>query len=307
WGVITEGEAGETPFEPFTMAADAGGFRMANGVYVLPDRTIDDAGVPDIICVPELLVTPETDIAGWYPREVDWIRSCHEHGTCIGSACSGALLLAEAGLLNGQDATTHWGYCDALARRYPEVRVHPHRALVTAGEGQRIIMVGGGSSWQDLALYLIARMVGLDRALQLSKLFLIDWHRLGQQPYAVLSRRAQNADAVVARCQEWLAEHYDEPHPVRSMMRMSGLSERSFKRRFHQATGMAPLEYVHTLRLEEAKQWLETSDASIESIVEAIGYEDASFFSRLFRRKVGLTPAQYRRRFGALRRVLAEQ
>lgn len=306
WGVITAGDPGDTPFEPFTVAASAAGFRMANGVYVQPDRSIEAAGVPDIICVPELLVTPDTDIAGWYPREIAWLRSCHEAGAYIGTACSGALLAAEAGLLDGEDATTHWGYCDALAQRYPEVRVHPHRALVTAGEGQRIVMVGGGSSWQDLALYLIARMVGLDRAMQVSKLYLIDWHRSGQQPYAVLTRHAQTADAIVASCQQWLAEHYDEPHPVRSMVHMSGLSERSFKRRFHQATGMAPLEYVHTLRLEEAKQWLESSDASVEQIVEAIGYEDASFFSRLFRRKVGLTPAQYRRRFGALRRVLAE-
>lgn len=305
WGVITRGDMRNTPFEPFTVAADAGGFRMANSVHVLPDRAIADAGVPDIICVPELLVTPDTDISGWHPREVAWLRHCYQSGAHIGTACSGALLLAEAGLLNGEDATTHWGYCDALARRYPEVRVHPHRALVTAGEGQRLVMVGGGSSWQDLALFLIARTAGLERALQVAKLYLIDWHQLGQQPYTVLTRRAQTGDAVVARCQQWLAEHYDEPHPVRAMVQMSGLSERSFKRRFRQATGMAPLEYVHTIRLEEAKQWLESSDSSIEAIVDAIGYEDASFFSRLFRRKVGLTPAQYRRRFGALRRMLA--
>ena len=86
---------------------------------------------------------------------------------------------------------------------------------------------------------------------------------------------------------------------------MSGLAERSFKRRFRQATGMAPMEYVQNLRLEEAKQWLETSDKAVEAIAETLGYEDARFFNRLFRRKVGLTPAQYRKRFGVLRRVLA--
>ncbi|MCC5860193.1 MAG: helix-turn-helix domain-containing protein [Ectothiorhodospiraceae bacterium] len=305
WGVITRGDMGDAPFEPLTVAADAGSFRMANGVHVLPDRTIDEAGRPDIICVPELMVTPETDITGWYPRETAWLRRCYESGAYIGAACSGALLLAEAGLLNGRDATTHWGYCEAMARRYPEVRVHPRRALVTAGKGQRLVMVGGGSSWQDLALFLIARIAGLNRALQVAKLYLIDWHHLGQQPYMVLTRRAQHEDAVVARCQQWLALHYNEPHPVRTMVRMSGLPERSFKRRFRRATGMAPLEYVHTVRLEEAKQWLETGDAPIEAIVEAIGYEDPSFFNRLFRRAVGLTPAQYRRRFGALRRALA--
>lgn len=254
WGLITQGETLESPFLPMTVAAESGDFRMANGVNVLPDQSLDEVGVPDIVCVPELLVPPQSDISGAYPREVDWLRECYEHGSYLGTACSGALLLAETGLLDGQDATTHWGYCETLAGRYPTIRVHPDQALVTAGEGQRLIMVGGGSSWQDLALYLIARTVGLEKALQVGKLYLIDWHHLGQQPYATLTCRAQTEDAVIAQCQQWLARNYEHHHPVQAMTRMSGLSERSFKRRFQRATGMKPIEYVQTLRLEEAKQ-----------------------------------------------------
>jgi transcriptional regulator GlxA family with amidase domain len=140
--------------------------------------------------------------------------------------------------------------------------------------------------------------------MQVARLNLIDWHSIGQQPYARLARTRQVEDAVVARCQGWIAEHYDTPSPVAAMVQLSGLPERSFKRRFQQATGMAPMEYVHTLRLEEAKQMLEASELAVEAIANAVGYGDASFFSRLFRRQVGLTAAQYRRRFGALRRVL---
>ena len=92
--------------------------------------------------------------------------------------------------------------------------------------------------------------------------------------------------------------------PSRRWLRLSGLAERSFKRRFQQATGMSPLEYVHTLRLEEAKQMLESGEQPIEAIANEVGYEDAGFFSRLFRRKVNLTPAQYRKRFGSLRKML---
>lgn len=306
WGLITQGKMGMSPFQPLTVAAEPGGFRMANGVHVLPDLSLAQAGVPDIVCVPELLVPPEQDIRGEYPREVAWLRQCYQAGSYLGTACSGALLLAETGLLDGRDATTHWGYCDSLARRYPSVRVHPRQALVTTGEGGRIVMVGGGSSWQDLALFLIARTVGLERALQVAKLYLIDWHHVGQQPYSVLTRSVQTEDAIIARCQQWLGEHYDEAHPVARMAHMSGLSERSFKRHFCQATGMAPMAYVQSLRLEEAKQYLESGDEPIESVAAAVGYEDASFFSRLFRREVGLTPAQYRRRFGGLRGALAE-
>ncbi len=305
WSLITRGTPKASPFQPLTVAVTTDSFQMANGVYVQPDLSLEEVGVPDIVCVPELLVPPEKDIRGEYRREVDWLRQCYQAGSYLGSACSGALLLAETGLLNGNDATTHWGYCNSMAKRYPEVRVHPRQALVTTGEGARVVMVGGGSSWQDLALFLIARTVGLERALQVAKLYLIDWHHVGQQPYSVLTRSVQTEDASIAYCQMWLAEHYDQPHPVARMAQLSGLSERSFKRHFQQATGMRPMDYVQNVRLEEAKQLLESSDDPVESVAAAVGYEDASFFSRLFRRRVGLTPAQYRRRFGGLRAALA--
>jgi transcriptional regulator GlxA family with amidase domain len=214
------------------------------------------------------------------------------------------VLLAEAGLLDGQDATTHWAYCDMLRSRYPAVRVRKERALVVSGEGQRLVMAGGGTSWQDLALYLIARFVGVDAAMQVARINLIDWHAIGQQPFARLARSRQVDDAVIARCQTWIADHYHEQSPVSAMVRLSGLAERSFKRRFQEATGMSPLEYVHTLRLEEAKQMLEAGNQPIEAIANEVGYEDAGFFSRLFRRNVNLTPAQYRKRFGSMRKAL---
>src|SRR5690606_35487974 len=120
-----------------------------------------------------------------------------------------------------------------------------------------------------------------------------------------LARSRQSADSVIGRCQEWIASNYRARAPVGAMVELSGLPERSFKRRFQQATGLSPLQYVHTLRIEEAKQMLESGDAPVERIAVEVGYEDAGFFSRLFQRNVGLTPAQYRRRFGALRRALA--
>jgi transcriptional regulator GlxA family with amidase domain len=165
-------------------------------------------------------------------------------------------------------------------------------------------MAGGGSSWMDLALYLIGRLVGIEEAIQVAKLNLIDWHHMGQQPFARLARASQVEDAVIGRCQAWTAEHYAQEAPVAAMVRVSGLPERSLQRRFKQATGMTPLEYVHTMRLEEAKHLLETTSVPIEAVAGEVGYEDAAFFARLFRRKVNLSPAQYRRRFGGLRTVL---
>lgn len=306
WGIVTEGRCGPELLRPQVVAAHGGTFVAANDVRIAPDATLAECRAPAIVCVPEVAIPPGAPIEGRFAAEVDWLRRCHANGATIAAACSGALLLAESGLLDGNDATTHWAYCDTIRARYPKVKLHPQRALVITGDGQRLVMAGGGTSWLDLGLYLIARVAGVEAAMQTARVNLIDWHDIGQQPFASLARSRQVDDAVIARCQTWIAEHYAEPAPVAAMVRLSGLAERSFKRRFEQATGMAPLEYVHTLRLEEAKQMLETGHASVEAIAHEVGYEDAGFFSRLFRRHVQLTPAQYRKRFGSMRRALQE-
>ncbi|QTF93498.1 helix-turn-helix domain-containing protein [Halomonas sp. BM-2019] len=302
WPALIEGKPGEPLFVPQVVARTGSReMTIANGVRIVPDAGLDER--PDVVCIPEIMLPPDAVLEGRYAAEIAWIKRCHDAGAILATACSGALLLAEAGLLQGEDATTHWAYCDVLGR-YQGVRVHPHRALVVGGTGGCLVMAGGGTSWSDLALYLVARLASVDEAMHLARLFLIDWHDAGQLPFAMLARTRQAEDADIARCQTWIAEHYDEASPVAALVRISGLSERSFHRRFRKATGLSPMEYVHTLRLEEAKQMLETEKTSVEAIAEAVGYEDAAFFGRLFRRKVGLTPAQYRRRFGGLRKAL---
>lgn len=304
WGFIMNGQPGTALMLPLVVSVQRDSFVAANGVRIHPHASLDDCLSPDFICVPELTIPPRESLEGRFPEEIAWLKQCHAAGSTLASACSGAMLLAEAGLLDGEDATTHWAYCDVLRRRYPNVRVRAARSLVVSGEGQRLIMSGAGTSWLDVALFLIARSAGVDAAMQVARINLIDWHAIGQQPFARLARSRQVDDAVISRCQTWIAEHYHEQSPVASMVRLSGLAERSFKRRFQLATGMSPLEYVHTVRLEEAKQMLESGDESIEAISNEVGYQDAGFFSRLFRRSVNLTPAQYRKRFGSMRRAL---
>ena len=304
WGLVMNGAPGESRIAAKIVAAERRPYTVANDLVIRPELALADCERPDIICIPDILIAPGKKLGDTYNRERRWVRECLEGGTTVASACSGALLLAEEGLLDGLDATTHWAYCEAFRRDFPSVNLHPNRALVTAGKGQRIVMAGGGTSWQDLALYLIARFVGVEEAMQMAKLYLISWHEIGQQPFATLSRASKSEDSVIAKCQEWVAQHYESASPVSAMAKLSGLAERSFNRRFAKATGMTPLEYVHTLRLEEAKHLLERTETPIEGIAQEVGYEDASFFTRLFRRNVALTPAQYRRRFGALRQTL---
>jgi len=304
WGAIITGQPGAPCMQVQIVARQAGAVEVANGVQVTASVALADCPPVDIICIPEVNLPPEAALGERFRAELDWLKQRYAQGAILASACSGAMLLAEAGLLDGLDATTHWAWCPVLSERHPTVKVREQRALVVSGEGQRLVMAGGGTTWLDLTLYLIARSVGVEQAMQVARLSLIDWHAVGQQPYAQLARTRQVEDAVVARCQAWIAEHYNEPNPVTALVRLSGLAERSFKRRFQQATGMPPLEYVHALRIEEAKQMLEAGEEPIESIAHEVGYEDAAFFSRLFKRKVNLSPAQYRKRFGALRQSL---
>ncbi len=305
WGVIVDGRPGPCLMRPRIVARKPGALTVSNDIVIHAHAGFDETGVPDIVCVPEVTIAPGEPLTGLFDPEIAWIRRCHAAGAIIANACSGVMLPAQAGLLDGHEATTHWAYCDVLRERHPKVHVQPQRALVVSGDGHRLVMAGGGTSWLDLALYLIARSIDVESAMQVARINLIDWHAIGQQPFARLARSRQVEDAVIARCQAWIAEHYAEHSPVAAMASLSGLPERSFKRRFREATGMAPLEYVHTLRIEEAKHMLETTDTPIDEIAAEVGYEDPRFFSRLFRRQVHLSPAQYRKRFGAVRRMLA--
>lgn len=304
WPLIVDGAPGLQLIEPVIVAREAGSLVVSNGIPVVATASLADCPPAGVICVPEVNLPPGTPLAGRFAAEIDWLRRRYEAGATLATACSGAMLLAEAGLLAGCEATTHWAWCDVLARDYADVKVRGQRALVVAGEGGRLVMAGGGSTWLDLALYVIARLAGTETAMHVARLNLIDWHSAGQQPFARLARTRQVDDAGIARCQTWIAEHYMEAAPVAAMAKLSGLAERTFKRRFQQATGMTPMDYVHTLRIEEAKQMLEAGDMPVEAIAQEVGYEDAAFFGRLFRREVMLTPAQYRRRFQTMRRAL---
>jgi transcriptional regulator GlxA family with amidase domain len=304
WAFITTGVAGPSRMRPYIVAAESAAVVSANGISIKPDYTLDDCPEPAVICIPDFSLLPGASCAGSYDAEVAWLRQRHAAGATLASVCTSTGLLAATGLLDGLDATIHWAYATTLAQHHPAVRVHPNRALVVTGVGQRIVMAGGGTSHMDLVLYLIGRFVGLREAMEVAKAYLINWHDAGQQPFASLHGSRPASDRLIAECQAWIAEHYASPSPVAAMTKLSGLPERTFIRRFVKATGLSPLEYVHALRLEEAKQILETQDLSIEAIAEQVGYEDASFFGRLFRRKVSLTPAQYRLRFGSLRRAL---
>lgn len=274
------------------------------GVPVLSGASFSTAAGYDLVVVPDIHVSPELYSRGKWPAATQWIRTQYAAGALVGSVCTGALVLAEAGLLDDLEATTHWGVVSLFKQYYPQIQLKPEKLLALAATGHRIITAGGASSWVELALYLIAHYCGQEEAVRISKVFLLGDHSDGQLPFAALTRSQKHADVVIDNCQVWIAEHYEIVNPVERMTEYSGLESRTFKRRFRAATGYSPLEYVQTLRIEEAKYLLEASDMPTDSIGAEVGYEDPASFRRLFKRKTGVTPARYRRRFQNIGRVL---
>jgi transcriptional regulator GlxA family with amidase domain len=296
WEMLHGRAPGPAAFRPMLLSLDGQAYREPNGNMVQPQGKLADHPAPDLVIVPDLHLDPAVPLPNSFAVLADWIRSAHERGAMVASICSGTMLLAEAGLLDGEDATTHWAFCDALSRRFPRVRVRGARILVPAGVGHRVITAGGASSWQDLLLYLIGRLVSPEEARRIAKVYLLQAHTEGQLPFASLAAGRQHEDKLVAEAQLWAADNYGDSNPVAVMVARSGLSERSFLRRFRRATGQSPLDYIQTLRIEEAKQLLETTDKPLEEVAVEVGYVEPSSFRRLFRKLVGITASDYRRR-----------
>lgn len=271
--------------------------RTTFNATLVPDHTFDEQHRSDVVIVGDMYIDDGGGPVGRWKEEIAWIQDQYERGAIICSVCTGSMMLAEAGLLDNREATTHWSAVRTFEECYPLVLLRPERVLVPSGLEHRIVTSGGSTTWTELALYLIARFCGDAEARRIAKLYLFGDLSDGQLPFAAMARPKQHDDAVIAACQVWIAENYPVANPVAKMTEKSGLNSRTFKRRFNSATGYAPLDYVQSLRIEEAKQILETTDEAIDEIATMVGYEDPNSFRRLFKRMTGISPHNYRLRF----------
>jgi transcriptional regulator GlxA family with amidase domain len=297
WQQLSGLGPGARLLRPRIVGPTAEPFDCGNGVPVRPAVGVGDDPRAPIVILPELWLAPDEDLKGRYPELMAWVRACYGRGASIYSACSGSVMLAETGLLDGREATSHWGYAELFRASYPRVRFQPEPNLCFADPAGRIVTAGGASSWHDLAIHIVARHCSPGEALRIAKVYLLKWHAEGQTPFASLVRRTPHADAAVRACETWLERHFREPEPVARVVRHCGLPERTIKRRFRAATGGTLMTHVQNLRIEEAKRLLETGEAPFDEIAAEVGYENAGFCRRLFRRATGLTPDRYRRMF----------
>lgn len=285
------------PFKVEIVGERRGPLTLMSGLAVDAQRGFDEVTATDIVIAPSFMLRGNAWEKGRYPALVDWAKAMHAQGASLCSACSGIFLLAETGLFDGRDSTVHWGYAPAFRKAFPKVPIKPEQVLMVAGRNQELISSGASMSWHDLILYLIGRHVGVTAAQSVARFFALQWHQDGLAPFIVFDGARDHGDAAVLAAQDWLATHFSVAAPVEEMVKRAAIPGRTFKRRFTNATGLAPIAYVQRLRIEDAKRRLERTEEPVDEIGWKVGYEDGASFRRLFKRTTGLTPGAYRRRF----------
>jgi transcriptional regulator GlxA family with amidase domain len=223
-----------------------------------------------------------------------WVRAMHDGGADVASICTGAFVLAEAGLLDGTTATTHWIAQDLFRQRYPRVRILSEQIVVDHG---RVCTSGGATSFLTLTAYLVQKYCGAEAARQMSKIFLIDINKGPQTAYAIFSTQKNHTDRAILEAQEMIERQSSRELSVVELARRVNMSSRNFIRRFKAATGNTPIEYIQRARIEAAKHALESGSDPVDSVATRIGYEDVGSFRSVFKKVTGVSPTEYRKRY----------
>lgn len=294
WNTL-HGEAAAPRFRVRTVSLDGRSVTSLYPLQLKPECSIRDIRHTDIIVLPA---------SQWNTARVakatallSWLRKWHRRGAYIAGICSGVAFLAEAGLLNGRQATTHWAVADNLCQRYPQVRWQPDQFVTEDG---RVFCSGGVYAAIDVSLYLVEKFCGHEVALKTAKSLLVSMPRGRQSGYAVLPLSRPHGDGKIREAEEHLQQHFDREVSLEAIAGRLGMSQRNFIRRFKAATGRLPGAYVQSLRISAAKEMLEQGEASIQTVCARTGYEDLAFFRTLFKRHTGMTPAEYRSRFARM-------
>jgi len=247
----------------------------------------------------DLIVIPGFDgasknILGKYGAIIEWIKSMRRSGTEIASLCVGSFFLAEAGLLNGKAATSHWSVTDEMQLRYPQVRLRSDK-VITDQDG---IYTGGGAfASLKLILYLIERFCGRETALAISKAYSIDTDSFSQAHFAVFTGQRQHNDDEILKIQAYIEQNYSSNISIDQVSTLTHTSRRNFIRRFKAATNNTPMEYLQRVRIEAAKKALESDDLQSIDLAGVAGYEDIKTFRMVFKKLTGMSPRDYRKKY----------
>ncbi|WP_072476746.1 helix-turn-helix domain-containing protein [Amycolatopsis australiensis] len=255
-----------------------------------PDHGLDRLARAGTVLVPgwaDVDADPPADL-------VEAVRAAHARGARVASLCTGAFVLAVAGLLDGLRATTHWAHTDVLAARYPRVSVDPDVLYVDNG---RVLTSAGKAAAMDLCLHLVRADHGSAAANAVARRLVVPPHRAGGQAQYVTTPVPAREDHPLSALLPWITARLDQPLTVEDLARQANLSTRHLTRHFRSATGTTPLRWLLTQRIRRAQELLESTDAGVDTIASAVGMGTATTLRRHFNRTVGVPPDTYRRTF----------
>ncbi|MBL1376183.1 transcriptional regulator FtrA [Zobellella iuensis] len=278
-------------YEHRIVAVEPGPLRAMGGIRVLAEAGLERLAEAGTIIVPGWRSRSEPPPAGLLQA----LRLAHGRGARLLSICSGVFVLAAAGLLDGRRATTHWRYAQELAARFPLIEVDPEVLYVDAGQ---VITSAGSAAGIDACLHLVARDFGSQVANSVARRLVTPPQRSGGQVQFIPAPVSRTPRNDLSRVMQWARERLEQPLAVRQLAERAAMSERTFLRRFTEATGMAPKAWLQHERLARARELLESSGLGSERIAELCGYRSAESFRVAFRARVGLPPSVYRERFG---------
>ena len=292
WNTL-RGEEVAAPFRVVTASVDGKPVSYEGGVTIQPDKAIAGIRKTDLVFVPTIGLDVNR-ILRHNPGVVGFLQRQASKGTVIAGVCTGVSMLAEAGLLDGRQATTHWALADEYRQRYPDVDWKPDLFITRS---DNIFCGGGVYAALDLCLHLVEYLAGYDVARQTGRALLIDSPRTWQSVFSAPALNQQHSDDKILRAQDYLHEYFNAEFTMDELAQRIGMSNRNFTRRFKQATGETPISYLHQLRINCAKHLLETDYKSVQEVCHEVGYEDIPFFRNIFRRYTGFSPSEYRRRY----------
>ena len=264
---------------------------LAAGLVLRCDCRLDSISKTDLIIVPALWGSPKGVVKQSAPI-IDFLRAQHEAGTPICAVGTGSFFLAEAGLLDGRVATTHWYYFNQFEALYPKVHLQRERFITREG---KLYCAGSVNSVRDVMLFYIEENYSADTAHQIARHFTHEVKRSYTAASLRHSPQELHDDEAVIQTQEWLHSRFHLPVTLSLLAEHTGMSVRSLNRHFRRATGQTPMQYLQQIRIDNAKDLLRETNLSITEVAASVGYNDGSYFTALFRKSISVTPREYRR------------
>lgn len=265
--------------------------RTTGGLRICPDVVIEESGYGSLVLIPALWRNPIASVHK-FPRLQPWITGLHQHGATFLAAGTGVALVAETGLLNQHPATTHWFYLQQLQKQYPQVDFRPNHLITRA---DRIYCAGSVNSVADLMIHLLGRAYGRTIAAKVEQQFSHEIRKSADDSLYTEGHISHHEDEAVVDLQSFMHEHFAQSVELNDLCNRSGLQPRTLARRFQQATGSSPMQYLTRIRMEQARDLLKNTNLNIHEVAEQVGFSDTDYFSRRFKSYFQLTPSAFRK------------